>query len=80
MIGTSEKGDPTDPGDTLADVRSALPEVAQEQRADAYYSEVIRYLEQGTLPEDEGLARRIVLSRSRYDIIDGIFCFVDRIV
>ena len=54
-----------------------LPDIRQEQASDPYYSDVITYLENGTLPADESKARRIVLSCSRFDLIDGILCYVD---
>ena len=42
----------------LESVGDALPEIAREQQNDAYLSEVMRYLEQGALPDDERLPRR----------------------
>ena len=54
-----------------------LPEVAQEQRVDPFYQDVVKYLEEGTLPTDEFKARKIVMSRPRFDLLDGILCYVD---
>ena len=58
----SEEGKLSYPENTLENVGDALPEIAKEQLDYLYMSELIRYLEQGTLPEDERLARRTILS------------------
>ena len=67
----------TPSSETLGEVRMVLPEIAEEQRRDPYYSDVIRFMENGVLPEDEKVARRIVLSHPRLDLIDGVLCFVE---
>jgi hypothetical protein len=64
-------------GSGSLEVKSELPEISEEQRQDPYYGHVIRFMETGVLPEDERLARRIVLSHPNLDLIDDILCFVE---
>ena len=48
----------------LTDVTNSLPEIAQEQRADSYFADII--------PADESRVGRIVLSCSRMDMINDV--------
>ncbi len=42
-----------------------------------FSTRVVQYLEQGTLPFDESVARRIVLERSHFELVDGVLCYMD---
>ena len=53
------------------------PEIAEEQRKDPHLAEIIRYIEEGILPEGEAQARRLALSRGRFDLIEGTLCYVE---
>ena len=58
--------------------QSFLPDVAalqEEQRKDPELAVMLHYLQDGTLPEDEKLAKRIVAESKQYDIIDDILHF-----
>ena len=47
-------------------------ELAEQQRSDPDLAAIIAYLEKGVLPESEAAAKRLVLERSRYSVVDGI--------
>lgn len=49
----------------------------EEQRNDPDVKEILDFLEQGTLPEDNKKARRIALQESLLAIVDGILYSVD---
>ena len=51
--------------------------LAEEQRLDTHLAEIIDYIESGRLPADEKRARRIVLERERFDIVDGVLTYCD---
>ena len=74
---SKEGASQTPSSETLGEVRMVLPEIAEEQRRDPYYSDVIRFMENGVLPEDEKVARRMVLSCPSLDLIDSVHCFVE---
>ena len=44
---------------------------------DPFLSKIICFIVDGELPKEEKLARRLSLSRDRFEIIDGILCYVD---
>ena len=52
-------------------------EILQAQRSDPNLKEIIDYLEEGTLPDDEKRARRLAMERSRFAIVDGILHYCD---
>ena len=52
-------------------------EILQTQRSDPILKEIIEYLEEGNLPDDEKRARRLVIERSRFEILDGILHYCD---
>ena len=49
-----------------------LLELAEKQRDDSEFAPIFAYLQDGVLPENAVLARRLVLERSRYSVVDGI--------
>ena len=53
-------------------------DIAKEQRSDPYLFEILEYIESGTLPKDARRARRIVLERRRFDVVDGLLCYCDK--
>ena len=52
-----------------------LSEIAEQQRRDPELCPVIRYLEDGTIPTESKLARRLVMERPRFDIVDGVLYY-----
>ena len=52
-------------------------EILQAQRSDPNLKEIIDYLEEGNLPDDEKRARRLAIERSRFAILDGILHYCD---
>ena len=52
-------------------------DMAEQQRRDTKLKVVIEYIEQDVLPSDEKLARKVVLERSRFSLMDGVLYFVD---
>ena len=58
-----------------------LPDAAtlrDEQKKDPGLAALCLYLEDGTLPDDKKLAKRIVIESQQYDIIDGVLHFENR--
>ena len=49
-------------------------EIATKQMADPDFQVMITYIKDGTLPTDDKQARRVVLERPHFDLIDGILC------
>lgn len=49
--------------------------VNEQQRRDSELCSIIKYLEDGFIPPEKKLAKRLVMERSRYDIIDGVFYY-----
>ena len=47
-------------------------EIGQLQRKDEEFAPIFRYLEDGFLPNDEHKAKKLVLEKSRFDVIDGV--------
>ena len=47
-------------------------ELSARQREDPEFRDLFRYLEDGVLPDDSLQARRLVLERQRYAIVDGV--------
>lgn len=56
---------------------SAVNPFHEEQRKDSSIMEIIRFLEQGELPPEEGRARKIALQSSLFSLVDGILFFLD---
>ena len=52
-------------------------ELVEAQRKDPKLQAVVEYLEQGILPADEKAARKMVLERPRFALVDGVLCYVD---
>ena len=50
----------------------------EEQRKDARVMEIIKFLEQGELPQDEGRARKLALQSSLFALVDNILFFHDQ--
>ena len=59
-------------GDLAYTSHVSLPELAKKQQEDPELASIFVYLQNGVLPENEVAARRLVLERSRYSIVDGI--------
>ncbi len=49
-----------------------LKEVAIHQQNDVDMSTMVAYLKSGVLPEDEKLARRVVLESKQFELVDGV--------
>ena len=64
-------------GEAETDVIVADSSLAAEQRKDAELSELICYLETGTLPPDEKKAREFALTKSQYALVDGVLYLVE---
>ena len=47
-------------------------ELIEHQERDADLQPILTYLKSGTLPEDENLAKKIVLESAQYDVISGV--------
>ena len=47
----------------------------EEQKKDPELAAMLHYLQDGTLPEDEKLAKRLVAESKQRDIIDGVLYF-----
>ena len=71
------------PPPSSADATQLLPVVdaprinaiAEQQRQDPELSPILSYLVDGRVPEERKLARKLVMERSRFDIIDGILYY-----
>ena len=50
-------------------------EIGQLQRKDEEFAPIFRYLEDGFLPNDEHKAKKLVLEKSRFDVIDGVLYY-----
>ena len=66
--GEAQKGAETDPDQ----------DSASAQCSDVELKEILDYLEEGLLPEDDKQARALTLSKSEYTCIDGILYHVER--
>ena len=53
-------------------------ELAKAQREDPVLSRVIDYLESGTLPAEDKLAREVIMSKSLYVLIDKVLYHIER--
>ena len=58
-------------------VGDAEVDIQQLQPQDSELVPIISYFEDGNLPEDDQLARRIVLENNHFTVIDGLLFFVD---
>ena len=65
-------------GETETDVTVTDSTLATEQHKDVELSELICYLETGTLPPDEKKDREFALKKSQYALVDGVLYFVER--
>jgi len=61
----------------LSDVTPPEKDLPGQQREDEELAAIITYLETGILPEDEKVAKALVLSQSQYCIEDGILYHVE---
>ena len=52
-------------------------EMATEQRKDPHLTDIITFIESGTLPDDPARAKRITLERPRFGLVDGVLYFCD---
>ena len=43
-----------------------------KRNEDGYISSILRYLEQGTLPDNPEEAKKLVLESERYSVVDGL--------
>ena len=50
-------------------------EIAKMQRQDPELSPMLRYVEEGTLPSNKKDAKKLVMERSRFDIVDGVLYY-----
>ena len=60
-----------------SDSTSSFPddgEIVAKQEADPDFQVMIAYIKEGSLPTDDKQARRVVLERSHFDLVDGILC------
>ena len=60
---------------TDAKFQSKDSEICQLQRKDEEFAPIFRYLEDGFLPNDEHKAKKLVLEKSRFDVIDGVLYY-----
>ena len=51
---------------------TAEVDIANLQHQDPQLSDVLRYLEEGSLPSDDRLARRLVLEQESFEVVDGV--------
>ena len=56
----------------MAPAESGDPDLAARQRRDLTLSPIMGYLEDGTLPDEEKRARRLLLEQSQFALIGGI--------
>ena len=56
---------------------SSPSDIGHEQRKDPKLQEMISWLENGTLPEDDKRARNLVIRAEQFTILDDILYFVD---
>ena len=73
-------------GLTVSDLLEQIPDAEQsaaslslkeEQRKDPKILELIKYLEDGTLPCDEKQCRRVVAKSTLFALVDGVLFYVD---
>ena len=55
---------------------TAEVDIAHLQHQDLQLSDVLRYLEEGSLPSDDRLARRLVLEQESFEVVDGVLFYV----
>ena len=75
--------EPLSPESSSVDDLQTLPvvkatrvsEIAEQQRQDPELSPIIKYLEDGTIPTEKKLARRLVMEHSRFDVVDGVLYY-----
>lgn len=60
-----------------AEQSAAAVSLTQEQRKDPKILELIKYLEDGTLPCDEKQCRRVVARSTLFALVDGVLFYVD---
>ena len=46
--------------------------LVDEQRADPELAEIIQYLSNGVLPEEDKQAHELALTKSQYSVVDGV--------
>ena len=51
-------------------------DIKQLQHQDSQLAPILQYHEQGILPDDDGLARCLVLEVEMYEVVDGVLFFV----
>ena len=56
---------------------SELETVVQLQKADLDLCRLLEYLESGTLPDNEQVARKLILESCQFDVIDGVLYHQD---
>ena len=59
--------------DTMSDSHLGL-----RQRRDPELGQIMAYLDTGEIPAEDGKARELVLSRSQYEIIDGVLYYIGK--
>ena len=59
-------------GGTAEENAERCRDISVLKRKDPHLSSLISFLEKGELPEDQKLAKRIVLEHSQYDLIDEV--------
>ena len=55
----------------------SVGDYGEEQLKDPHLREIIEFLDKGTLPDDDILARRIAVQESQFTRVDGILYYVD---
>ena len=50
-------------------------EIAELQKQDPELSPMLKYIEEGSVPSEKKLARRLVMERSRFDVVDGVLYY-----
>ena len=53
------------------------PTLPELQREDPQLMEIIRYLQDGILPDDDKEARELALTKSQYELVDGVLYHVE---
>ena len=57
--------------------RKEFPDFATEQRRDQSINELIAFLQESKLPEDDACARKLAAQYSMFTIVDGVVYFID---
>ena len=50
-------------------------EIAELQKLDPELSPMLKYIEEGSVPSEKKLARRLVMEGSRFDVVDGVLYY-----